>query len=62
MSPAELEDVIHGLPGVADVAVVGIPHEIDQYHPRALVVKEPGASLTERQIVEEVAGNLIFKD
>jgi len=48
--------VIRGLKGVHDVAVVGIPHEIDMYHPRALVIKAPGSSITEQIIIDEVAG------
>lgn len=56
VSPAEIENVIRAIPGVADVAVVGIPHEIEQNHPRALVIKIKGAVLTEEQIINDVAG------
>lgn len=57
----ELEDVIGTLPGVQDVAVVGIPHEVDQYRPLALVVKKKDADINEEAIVQFVAGNFQTK-
>lgn len=38
MAPAELEDLLLGVPAVADAAVIGIPHEYSGEVPRAFVV------------------------
>jgi len=53
VAPAELEDVLRGLEGVADVAVIGIPDERSGQVPRAYIVKEE--SLTEKQVVSYMA-------
>jgi acyl-CoA synthetase (AMP-forming)/AMP-acid ligase II len=50
VAPAELEDLLLGCAGVADAAVVGVPHPRDGEVPRAFVVKHPGSSLTEAQV------------
>lgn len=50
--PAEIERVIAGVPGVAEVAVIGVPHPRWGEAVRAYVVAEPGATLTEHDIVE----------
>ena len=39
VAPAELEDVIRGIRGVRDVAVIGIPDERAGEAPRAYVVR-----------------------
>jgi acyl-CoA synthetase (AMP-forming)/AMP-acid ligase II len=49
--PAELETAIMGLPGVREVAVFAVPHGTWGETPMALVVREPGATLTEADIV-----------
>jgi acyl-CoA synthetase (AMP-forming)/AMP-acid ligase II len=49
--PAELETAIMGLPGVREVAVFAVPHSTWGETPMALVVREPGATLTEADIV-----------
>ncbi|CAG9977392.1 unnamed protein product [Clonostachys byssicola] len=38
VAPAELEDLLLGIPAVADAAVIGIPHEYSGEVPRAFVV------------------------
>ena len=39
VAPAELEDLIRGLAGVRDVAVIGIPDQRAGEAPRAYVVR-----------------------
>lgn len=39
MAPAELEAHLLAHPAVADVAVVGVPHELDGEVPKAFVVR-----------------------
>lgn len=63
VSPSELEDVIRGLDGVADVAVVGVdaPRKGDGEVPRAFVTRMPGSkgdSLKEKDIKEWVQQRL----
>lgn len=55
--PAELEDLLRTFPGVADVAVIGIPHERFGEAPRAYVVQRPDANLTEKAVMHYVAEN-----
>ncbi|XP_014669244.1 PREDICTED: probable 4-coumarate--CoA ligase 5 isoform X2 [Priapulus caudatus] len=50
VAPAELESVISGHPGVADVAVIGIPDERSGELPKAFVVKKVD-SLTADDII-----------
>jgi acyl-CoA synthetase (AMP-forming)/AMP-acid ligase II len=45
IAPAEIEDVIHQMPGVAEAAVVGLPSEEWGQRIGAFIVPEPGASL-----------------
>jgi acyl-CoA synthetase (AMP-forming)/AMP-acid ligase II len=49
--PAEVESLMHGLPGVAQVAVVGVPDERLGEVGMAWVVLAPGAQLTPEGIV-----------
>lgn len=49
MSPTELEDIIRRMPGVIDVAVVGVPDELAGEIPRAFVVCEKG----EHEVTED---------
>jgi fatty-acyl-CoA synthase len=44
--PAEVESVLHELPGLADVAVIGMPDERWGEAVVAVVVAQPGAELT----------------
>ncbi len=50
IAPAEIEEVILQIPGVADVAVVGLPSEEWGQRIGAFIVPEPGASLTDEQV------------
>jgi long-chain acyl-CoA synthetase len=42
VSPSEVEDALRGFPGVADIAIVGIPDARDGEHVVAAVVEKPG--------------------
>ena len=50
--PAELEQAIETLPGVREVVVFGVPHGKWGEAPLALVVREPGAELSEHTVIE----------
>jgi len=55
--PAELEDLLRTIPGVADVAVIGIPHERFGEAPRAYIVKSADSKITDVEITKYVAEN-----
>ncbi len=50
--PAEVERVLEGFPGVAEVAVIGVPDELWGEAVIAVVVAESGATLSENEIIE----------
>lgn len=50
VSPVEVENAMHSIDGIREVAVVGIPDELLGQAIRAYVVLEPGASLSSGQI------------
>src|SRR5215216_2463162 len=56
--PAEVERVVSEMSGVAEVAVIGVPHEKWVETPKALVVSEPGADLTKERVVEHCKEHL----
>lgn len=45
ISPAEIESVLQTHPAVFQAAVIGIPHEIDEQHPMAVVSLLPGTTV-----------------
>jgi long-chain acyl-CoA synthetase len=45
VAPSEVEDALRGFPGVADIAVVGIPSVRDGEHVVAAVVQKPGETV-----------------
>jgi len=49
--PAEVENVLMGHPGIADVAVIGVPHEKWGETAKAIVVRKPDSVVTEEEIV-----------
>jgi acyl-CoA synthetase (AMP-forming)/AMP-acid ligase II len=49
--PAEVEQAIYGHPGVAEVAVIGVPSERWGEEVKAVVVAKPGITLTEAEII-----------
>ncbi|MCB0980111.1 MAG: fatty acid--CoA ligase [Acidimicrobiaceae bacterium] len=50
--PAEVENVLMGHPAIADVAVIGVPHEKWGETAKAVVVRKPGAEVTEQEIID----------
>jgi long-chain acyl-CoA synthetase len=56
--PSEVEQVLSGLPGVADCAVVGVPDRYLGERVKAYVVRSTGAALTEQAAVAHCAAAL----
>jgi long-chain acyl-CoA synthetase len=56
--PREVEQVLIEHPGVADAAVVGVPHPYTGETVRAFVVREPGVEVTEAELGEWAAHRL----
>jgi long-chain acyl-CoA synthetase len=50
--PAEVENVLMAHPGVADVAVIGVPHEKWGETAKAIVVRATGVDVTEQVLIE----------
>lgn len=50
--PAEVERALEGFPGIAEVAVIGVPDEKWGEAVKAVVVANPGAVLSESEIIE----------
>lgn len=56
--PAEIEAVIHGVPGVAHAAVIGVPDPRWGEVGHAYVEPRPGATLTSEQVAAALNGRL----
>lgn len=50
VSPVEVENVLHGIPGVREAAVVGVPDDVLGEAVRAYVALDEGAALSEKEI------------
>jgi len=55
--PAEIEGLLLTHPKIKDSGVIGIPDEVSGELPYAFVVKQPGVSLTEQEVIHFVAEN-----
>lgn len=58
VAPKEVEAVIYELEAVAEVAVVGVSHDVDGHAVKAFVVPRPGASIDETAIRRYCRGRL----
>jgi long-chain acyl-CoA synthetase len=56
--PAEVENVLMGHSGVAEVAVIGVPHDRWGETVMAIVVPAPGAPVTESALIAHARANL----
>jgi long-chain acyl-CoA synthetase len=56
--PHEVELVVQQLTGVAEAAAVGMPDERTGETVRVVVIRRPGAELTERDVIDHCAGRL----
>jgi acyl-CoA synthetase (AMP-forming)/AMP-acid ligase II len=63
--PAEVESAIYGHPGIAEVAVIGVPDDKWGEAVKAIVVPKPGNALAEQDVVafarERIAGYKVPK-
>jgi acyl-CoA synthetase (AMP-forming)/AMP-acid ligase II len=50
--PKQIEEIIHGFPGVSEVAVIGIPDDVWGESVKAIVVPKQGVTLNEQEIIE----------
>lgn len=58
VSPVEVENAMHSIPGVREVAVVGVPDDLLGQAIRAYVVLEPETALNEKQLRQACAQRL----
>lgn len=58
VSPVEVENALSTVPGVREVAVIGVPDELLGQAVRAFVVLDPGASFTEQAFKREALARL----
>ena len=56
--PAEVENVLFQIPGVADAAIIGVPNERWGEVGLAVIVRKPGEPLEEGDVIRHCLGNL----
>jgi fatty-acyl-CoA synthase len=57
VSPAEIEEVLQGAPGIAACQIVGVPRP-EGVRPVAFVLLQKGAALDEAAVLKHVSGRL----
>ncbi|WP_267381107.1 MULTISPECIES: long-chain fatty acid--CoA ligase [unclassified Sphingomonas] len=58
ISSVELENAAMGCPGVAEAAAIGLPHPKWDERPLLLVVRKPGATVTDADVLAHLAGHV----
>lgn len=58
VSPREVEDVLHSMPGVAEAAVIGIPDAVLGEAIRAVIALRPGSEVNEKEVMRYCAARL----
>jgi long-chain acyl-CoA synthetase len=58
VSPREVENAIHSLEGVYEVAVIGVPDDVLGQAIKAFVVALPGVQLTQRDVIKHCLARL----
>jgi len=58
VSPREVEEVLYGLAGVAEAAVIGVPDRILGHAVKAVIVVRQGATLTEADVLRHCRARL----
>jgi long-chain acyl-CoA synthetase len=58
VSPREVEEVLHRLDGVAEAAVIGVPHEVLGQAIKAVLRLRPGAELTRHDVLRHCSAHL----
>ncbi|KAB2067937.1 hypothetical protein ES319_A09G262100v1 [Gossypium barbadense] len=53
--PAELEHLLHSHPEISDAAIIPYPDEEAGQMPMAYIVRQPGSSMSEAQIMDYIA-------
>lgn len=59
VAPAELEALILDHKAIADVAVIGLPTHDGDERPKAFCVKQPGANVSEQDVIDFVKDKVI---
>ncbi|XP_072767551.1 luciferin 4-monooxygenase-like [Anoplolepis gracilipes] len=59
ISPGTIEDMLLSHRAVLEAAVVAVPHATDDEHPIAYVTKKPDVKVTEQELIEFVANNMM---
>lgn len=58
ISSIDVENEAVGCPGVAEAAVIAVPHPKWDERPLVLAVKEPGSDVTKEKVIEHLKGTL----